>query len=79
MLRTNSDKVEELVKRPWSRVLVPDEGVIAASVPELPGCFAEGGTLEEALANLEDALASWLSAAIESELEIPQPKGEIEE
>ena len=34
--------------------------------------------MEEALANLEDALESWLSAAVESGLEIPQPQGEVE-
>lgn len=78
MVRTNSDKAEQLVQRPWSRVLVPDEGVIAASVPELPGCFAEGATMEEALENLEDALELWLSAAVESGLEIPRPQGEVE-
>jgi len=59
-------------------MLIPDDGVIAASVPELPGCFAEGATLEEALANLQEALASWLSAAVESGAEIPQPQGEAE-
>jgi antitoxin HicB len=59
-------------------VLVPDEGVIAASVPELPGCFAEGATLEDALANLQEALASWLSGAVESGIDIPQPHGEAE-
>jgi predicted RNase H-like HicB family nuclease len=78
MVQTNSDKAELLLQRPWSRVLVPDEGVIAASVPELPGCFAEGATLEEALANLQEALGSWLSAAVESGIEIPQPQGEVE-
>ncbi|MBI2709804.1 MAG: type II toxin-antitoxin system HicB family antitoxin [Actinobacteria bacterium] len=78
MVQTNSDKAEQLAQRPWSRVLVPDEGVIAASVPELRGCFAEGATLDEALANLEGALQSWLSAAVESGLEIPQPHGEVE-
>jgi len=58
--------------------LVPDEGVIAARVPELPGCFAEGATLEEALGNLQDALASWLSAALETGNEVPSPRGEAE-
>lgn len=78
MVRTNSDRAEQWAQRPWSRVLIPDEGIIAASVPELPGCFAEGATMEEALANLEGALESWLSAAVESGLEIPQPQGEVE-
>ena len=78
MVRTTNDTVEQLLSRPWSRVLVPDEDVIAARVPELPGCFAEGATLEEALGNLEDALASWLSAALETGNQIPSPRGEIE-
>jgi len=78
MVRTTNDTVEQLLSRPWSRVLVPDEGVIAAHVPELPGCFAEGATLEEALGNLQDALASWLSAALETGNEVPSPRGEAE-
>lgn len=77
MVRMNST-VERLLDRPWSRELVPDDGVIAARVPELPGCFAEGATLPEALENLQDALASWLSAAIESGSEIPTPRGEAD-
>jgi predicted RNase H-like HicB family nuclease len=76
--RNSQDLVEELIRRPWSRELVPDEGVVAARVPELPGCFAEGETLDEALTNLEDALESWLAAAVEAGVEIPSPKGESE-
>lgn len=78
MERTTNYNIEQLLGRPWSRVLVPDEGVIAAQVPELPGCFAEGATLEEALVNLQEALASWLAAALEMGNEIPQPRGEAE-
>lgn len=58
--------------------IVGDGDIFAASVPELPGCFAEGATREEALDNLQDALKSWLSAAVDSEIEIPSPKGEAE-
>jgi antitoxin HicB len=76
--RDNQDVVEQLLRRPWSRELVPDEGVIAARVPELPGCFAEGATPTEALSNLESALESWLAAAVELGNEIPPPRGEEE-
>jgi len=78
MVRTNNETVEQLLKRPWSRVLIPDEDVIAGSVPELPGCFAEGATMDVALANLEDALSLWLTAALDSNYEIPTPQGEVE-
>jgi antitoxin HicB len=77
MAATNN-ALEELLERPWSRVLIPDGDVIAASVPELPGCFAEGATLKDALENLQDALASWLAAALESGAQIPSPQGAAE-
>ena len=78
MARTSNDTVEQLLSRPWSREFVPDGDLIAARVPELPGCFASGATWEEAFANLQDALASWMWTAIESGSEIPPPQGEAE-
>ena len=38
-----------------------DEG-ISVSVPALPGCWSEGDTDEEALANIRDAIADYLAA-----------------
>jgi predicted RNase H-like HicB family nuclease len=37
-----------------------DEGGFTVCVPSLPGCVSEGDTLEEALANIEEALALYL-------------------
>ncbi len=38
-----------------------DEG-ISVSVPNLPGCWSEGNTEEEALANIKDAIQEYLAA-----------------
>ena len=38
-----------------------DEG-ISVSVPSLPGCWSEGDTEEEALANIENAIREYLAA-----------------
>ncbi len=38
-----------------------DEG-ISVSVPALPGCWSEGDTEEEALANIRDAIHDYLAA-----------------
>lgn len=38
-----------------------DEG-IGVSVPSLPGCWSEGDSEEEALANIEDAIGDYLAA-----------------
>ena len=39
-----------------------DEG-ISVSVPALPGCWSEGDTEEEALANIRDAIQEYLAAS----------------
>jgi predicted RNase H-like HicB family nuclease len=38
-----------------------DEG-ISVSVPALPGCWSEGGTEDEALENIRDAIREYLAA-----------------
>ena len=43
-----------------------DEGGYVISSPDLPGCISCGETVEEAIANGEDAKREWLYAAMES-------------
>lgn len=38
------------------------EGGFSASVPAMPGCFSQGDTLEEALANVSEAMDGWLES-----------------
>ncbi len=49
-----------------------EEGGYVASVPLYPSCVSQGETLEEALANIEDALLGCLVAARDLKLPIPQ-------
>lgn len=42
-------------------------------VPDLPGCFSAGDTLDEALLNAEEAAAGWIDSALDDGEPIPPP------
>lgn len=42
--------------------------------PDLPGCIADGDTIEEALEAAKDAMQSWILTAKEFEDDIPNPE-----
>jgi predicted RNase H-like HicB family nuclease len=42
-------------------------------VPDLPGCFSAGDTLDEALAAAEEAVAAWIDAALDAGQSVPPP------
>ena len=50
-----------------------DGGGFAAIVPDLPGCMSDGATLEEALANVRDAIAAWVEAAQDMKRAVRRP------
>jgi predicted RNase H-like HicB family nuclease len=68
-------QLAQVLREPWSREVVADEdGAYVASVPELPGCFADGDTPADALRNLEPVLADWLEDAITQGESLPEPR-----
>ena len=42
-------------------------------VPDLPGCFSAGDTLNEAMDNAREAVELWLEVAIDDGMTIPEP------
>lgn len=56
------------------RPLTKEEGGgYLAEFPDLPGCIADGETIEETLHEAEDALKTWLATAKEFGDPIPEP------
>lgn len=53
----------------WS----PEDHAYIASVPELPGCKADGETPELAIAALHDAMREWIEAAHALGRDVPVP------
>ena len=50
-----------------------DTEAFGVAVPDLPGCFSAGDTMDEALTNAEEAITAWIEAALDAGQEIPQP------
>ena len=58
--------------------LQPSEEGYSVSVPGLPGCWSQGASEEEAIANIQDAIREYLAAvteltegAVVREIEVP--------
>ena len=53
----------------WSE----EDQAYIVSVPELPGCMADGETPEKAVENAQVIIAEWIETALEDGETIPEP------
>lgn len=67
--------IDDYLKLSYRMEIVEDqtEGGYVVSFPDLPGCLTCGETIEEAIANAEDAKRVWLEVAIEDGISINEP------
>jgi predicted RNase H-like HicB family nuclease len=54
-------------------VLESDERGYIVSCPALQGCYSQGGTHEQAMANIRDAMRQHIEARLANEEEVPEP------
>src|SRR4030042_169962 len=52
------------------------EGGYFIEIEDLPGCYSQGETVEEALEMIEESRRLWLESAYEDGLDIPLPRAE---
>lgn len=57
----------------WSN----DDNAFIVEVPELPGCMADGETVEDAIKNSEAIIKEWIETALDRGLAVPEPKGRL--
>jgi antitoxin HicB len=64
----------EIMQRPYHKVLHGSAaGGYFVEVLELPGCWTDGETEEEALINLREAMVGWLMTRLDHGDPIPEP------
>lgn len=57
----------------WSEL----DAAYIAEVPELPGCMADGATMQEALENVQAVIAEWIDTAKAEGRQVPEPRGRL--
>lgn len=62
-------------KAPYTRITHRDEDGWSVSVAELPGVYAGGDTVEEAMAYLDETIAEWVEFELRAGRDIPPPAG----
>lgn len=67
--------IDDYMKLPYRMEIVEDtdEGGYVVSFPDLKGCITCADTIEVAVTNAKDAKKAWLEAALEEDLQIPEP------
>ncbi|OQY64583.1 MAG: hypothetical protein B6D47_13090, partial [Rhodocyclaceae bacterium UTPRO2] len=51
-----------------------DKHAYGVVVPDLPGCFSAGDTLDEAMDNAREAIELWLETVIDDGGAVPEPR-----
>ncbi|MBC7648608.1 MAG: type II toxin-antitoxin system HicB family antitoxin [Vitreoscilla sp.] len=51
-----------------------DTQAYGVAMPDLPGCFSAGDTLDQAMTNAKEAIVLWLEVAIDDGMAVPEPK-----
>lgn len=67
--------VDDYMQLPYLVDLTKEEdGGFSTKVPDLPGCFSQGDTAEEAVENTKEAMRNWITATLEKGKEgVPLP------
>jgi predicted RNase H-like HicB family nuclease len=62
-----------MMRYPAAIELGSDSQAFGVVVPDLPGCFSAGDSLDEALGNAEEAVIAWIDSMLDAGQPIPRP------
>lgn len=69
-----SKTVNDYIELPYTIETIKDDGCFFIKIKELPGCFSQGDTIEEAYEMIEEAKRFWIEAALDDKITIPMPE-----
>jgi antitoxin HicB len=68
------ETLQDYLNLSYPITLYPEpDGGYTVMLTNLPGCISQGDTLDEAVANIQEAKVSWMETAWENGDEIPLP------
>lgn len=62
----------------YAIVIEKAEGNYSAYVPDLPGCIATGGTVNEVESEIREAISFHLDGMREDGIPVPEPSSQVE-
>ncbi|MEY3906744.1 MAG: hypothetical protein RIR59_1567 [Pseudomonadota bacterium] len=62
-----------MIRYPIAIELGDEQTAFGVVVPDLPGCYSAGDTLDEAMRGAEEAAAAWIDARLDAGGAIPAP------
>ena len=74
-VRSSRRQIKEYLKLDYPFEVAMEDGDYYVSFPDLPGCMADGSTIEKALKNAEKAKRLWMETALAHGKDIPEPAG----
>jgi antitoxin HicB len=76
---TKRKSLDFYLKLKYPVTLIPaEEGGYAVEIEDLPGCYSQGETVEEAMQMIEEARQLWMESMYEDGQEIPLPSNQVE-
>lgn len=77
LLKMTNRDIKYYMTQEYSIKITPDTELgFFTEIPDLPGCFGDGRTVDDAIASLRESQEYWLENALEKGHEIPLPRNE---
>src|ERR1043166_7711880 len=70
--RVRDEKIGGIMNYPIAIEIGDDTHAVGVVVPDLPGCFSAGDTVDEAVKNAEKAITAWIDTMLDAGESIPR-------